>query len=334
MSNRNKYVFDRFSSATMGQDTEDLALSENIYSYMKAMADIDEVRNDPSFNLVMSETAGLVNKHYDRVPGKQAINDLNFIKESLSEPLDKESVSSELEMLRTEAAANGVYEETQGWVSDFYSRSDSEKDSAILEKKRFIAAALSSGEENKVEKEIKSSGTEEKRPAKRYIVRYISLSAAAVIAVMILIGSLGTSSNPGKIYSSFYEPYKAVPYITRGSDQSSTFFNEGVRLYNSGDYKGSQEAFSKMTAPSGISGQALLLLGLSNLENGNYGSAVNNFIGVINEAGEYSKDGKWYLGLLYLKTGETTKASELFESLSKSEGFYMKPSQKILRRLR
>jgi TolA-binding protein len=323
MNSRNKYVFESFSSSG-GTD-----LAGDIDSYMKAMTDIDEVKNDPSFDSIMSETAGLVNMHYNKVPAKQTVKDLEFIKESLTDPQDKESINKELEILRLEGVSSGVYEETEELVSDFYSRSGREKDSGIIEKKSFIAAGLAAQEEAADYKT--TSRTEEKPARKIYLVRYVSLTAAAMIALMLLIGSLTPSSDPGKIYNSFYEPFRTLTGTTRGENNTSI---PGKTLYREGNYKAAEEAFSKLSANEKSSGEVLFLLGLSNLETGKYQSAVGNFNAVINESGQFAKDAKWYLALTYLKTGEIGKATELFQSLSKSEGFYMKPSQKILRRIK
>lgn len=318
----------------MGQDTEDLALSENIYSYMKAMSDIDEVKNDPMFSSIMSETEELVYSHLGKVPGKQALKDLNFVQSSLSEGSDKESISSDLDSIRHEAVQNGVYDKAEDWVTEFSVRKDREKDPSILEKKSFISSGLNSRENTEPVKTEEKVISIQKPAGKKLLIRYISLSAAALIAVMLLIGRLTPSSDPAKIYSSFYEPYKVVLPATRGENNSSDDpVITGKTLYRSGNYKAALDVFSKLTGPQST-GETLLLMGLSNLETGNLEAATADFTAVISESGPPTKDAKWYLGLTCLRNGNTAKASELFESLSKTDGFYSKRSQKILRRLR
>ena len=74
--------------------------------------------------------------------------------------------------------------------------------------------------------------------------------------------------------------------------------------------------------------------GVTELELGNYGRAIDLLGGVVNQKSTYAKEATWYLGLAYIKSGNKVKASECFELLTRSHGFYSNRSEKILRLLR
>jgi hypothetical protein len=75
-------------------------------------------------------------------------------------------------------------------------------------------------------------------------------------------------------------------------------------------------------------------LGMTHLALGNYNQAASLLEGVAGRQGEYSKEARWYLGLIYLKEGDKVKASINFEFLAQSSDYYSERSGKILRRLR
>jgi TolA-binding protein len=75
-------------------------------------------------------------------------------------------------------------------------------------------------------------------------------------------------------------------------------------------------------------------LGLSQLALKNYDQAINLFIKVVNDSGEYGKEARWFMGLAYLKLANKVKAAECFEYLARSDGFYRERSETILLRLK
>ena len=79
---------------------------------------------------------------------------------------------------------------------------------------------------------------------------------------------------------------------------------------------------------------ASFFLGITEIELNNTGKAIKLLGGVANRQSEYAKEATWYLGLVYIKSGNKIKARECFELLARSPGFYSDRSEKILRRLR
>ena len=78
----------------------------------------------------------------------------------------------------------------------------------------------------------------------------------------------------------------------------------------------------------------MFYLGITQIALGDYNQAITVLAGVANQAGELTKEARWYLGLAYIKAGNRAKASECFELLAQSSGFYRERSEKILRRLK
>ena len=75
-------------------------------------------------------------------------------------------------------------------------------------------------------------------------------------------------------------------------------------------------------------------MGISQMELGNYDQAVKMLEDVVSRQGEYLKEARWYLGLAYIKTGNTEKAAGCFEILAGTPGYYNLRAREILRRLR
>jgi hypothetical protein len=79
---------------------------------------------------------------------------------------------------------------------------------------------------------------------------------------------------------------------------------------------------------------ARFFLGITEIELENLDKSIELLGEVAAQRGEYAKEATWYLGLDYIKSGNKIKASECFELLARSPGFYADRSEKILRRLK
>jgi TolA-binding protein len=161
------------------------------------------------------------------------------------------------------------------------------------------------------------------------------LAAAAIIGAVFLIRSLLPSDDPQKIFNKYYEPFRAVSSVTRstGSGERESF-TKAIGSYKAGDYKTAATGFSEAMLNGTESFSAGFFLGITEIELGNYDKAIDLLGGVVNRKSEFTKEATWYLGLAYIKSGNKIKASECFESLARSPGFYSSRSEKILRLLR
>jgi tetratricopeptide (TPR) repeat protein len=332
MNSRAKNIFEKFSNPEDLSDMEDYymledpVLSEKIDSYMKARTDLNDVMNDPSLDDARSETRELVNSYFSN--SRHSELNKNFIKESLAELAEERKIRAEINEIRMEASGSAVNDTAASWVTEYNCRKEKEKDTAAKERKSFITESL------KTDPIIEDTVTELPEK-KRYITRYISLAAAAVIAAMLLIKSLAPSSDPEKIFKSYYEPFSTISNVTRGADnKAGTLYNSGLEFYRSGDFEAAGEAFKKAAATDANYGSPEFMLGMTYLEMGNYDEAAQQLSLAINNPGQYSKEARWYLGMACLRTGDIQKAKGLFKTLSESNGFYKERAQKILLRLK
>lgn len=331
MDNRIKYTFEKFSQPGELRDMEDYTqlddpvLSENIDTYMKARMDLEEIMKDASLEQIRLDTKVSVDSYVKS--GRRDTANLNYLKESLNELAEERKIKAEINEIRKEAALS-MENKSADWVADYNRRKNQEKDPAWEERKNFITESLKTndtGEESIVEK-----------PAKRkFLSRYATLAAAAVIAAMLLIKTLATSSDPEKMFKSYYEPFTTMSPVTRGnSNDSENPYNSGIEFYRAGNYTAAKDAFSKAAEINVNYGSPEFMLGITDLETGDYEDAIQKLSSAVNISGQYSKEAKWYLGMAYLRTGNVQKARELFETLAKSNGFYKERSQDILRRLK
>jgi tetratricopeptide (TPR) repeat protein len=174
----------------------------------------------------------------------------------------------------------------------------------------------------------------EKNKLLRYhFIRYVSLTAAAV-GLLILIRILLPSSDPEKLFKSYYLPFEAKSEIIRNSANISKINQDALLYYTSGDYKsaliGFTENFNKDTTIT----SSRFFTGITCLATGNYIQSVNLLRVLSVTPGEYQKEALWYLGLAYLKTGEKEKSVKCFSLLVQSSDYYRPRAEKILRRLK
>jgi len=99
-------------------------------------------------------------------------------------------------------------------------------------------------------------------------------------------------------------------------------------------YQVATAGFSEAILNDPASGSSRFFLGITYIAMNEFNQAIDMLDGVANQQGDYTKDARWYLGLAYLKTGNKAKASECFELLAQTSGFYRKRSERTLRLLK
>jgi tetratricopeptide (TPR) repeat protein len=308
---------------------DDNGLFREIGSFMRAKLDIEDVKNDPSFNITRNYVKEMISDYNKTVSEKinLKVNE-KFIKESLTEGISKYKSHDNF----TDSKAE-IRMLTADWVKEWHRNQQMKgtPDPKAEERKDFITASLKAEpvetrEETKIEKK--------KGISRSLLVRYISLSAAAVIGVVILLNTLLPSSTEN-LFNSYYTPFNAISPVTRNaSNGNEEIYSSAINNFKAGDYKSAVTEFSEVNLRNPATGSPLFYMGLSNIELGNFSRAVSELSTIAAGSGEYVKEAQWYLGLAYIKTGEKLKAAECFEKLAQSPGFYHNRSEKILRRLK
>jgi tetratricopeptide (TPR) repeat protein len=342
MKNRNRYTNDKPKSIEKTSldrfeddlliDVKDLELFNAISIYMKGQSDIDDIKNDPELNKTRDAVETMMSDY--KLNSSRNNDNENFVKGISSEKSVGQDMSNEINEIILESKIMDINLLAAEWVNDYNTRKENGNiiDPESKERRDFIASSLNSEfEEPAGVYMIK----EKRKTSKKMLIRYVSLSAAAVVSTLFVIKSLLPSGDPVKLFNSFYSPMDAVSPVTRGIDNNDAIsFGSAIMNYKKGDYQGAISGFSETLAKDPSSVSASFFLGLSQIELKNYDQAINLLTNVISNGGEYGKEAYWYLGLVYLKTKNNEKASECFEYLVKSKGFYSERSEKILRYLK
>lgn len=151
---------------------------------------------------------------------------------------------------------------------------------------------------------------------------YRTLAAAVTLLLMIGFGYwyVQRPAAPEALFAAYYEPYQA-PGTFRGEDPTDLEDNFllGLARYDEGQYAEAAEYFSRTLAKDTGKDLAIFLRGLSYLETNAPDLAEQDLQKVIaNEDSLFRESARWYLGLLYLKLGDTQRAQRTFEDMEDS----------------
>ncbi|MGA2405629.1 MAG: hypothetical protein ABSF81_02630 [Bacteroidales bacterium] len=318
ISNRTRDGFEKDLMA----DSDDSALFRTISEYMKGCLDVEDVKNDPALSVTEEAVRGMISGYNKNISGNK--DNEKFIREAFSEAASEENLIDEISQIKQEIGDNKLKEITAEWVKEWHENKqrDGGRDSKTEEIRDFITSSINS---------------EEIKPVKirPLFVRYASLAAAALIGAFILIKTLLPSYNPENLFTSYYKPFEAISPVTRSMNNNEPdIYSSAIGSYKTGDYERAAKGFADVIQKDPTVMSPRFFMGLTELALGNYDQTINLLTGVVNDSGEYGKESRWYLGLTYLKTGNKPKATECFENLAKSTGFYRDRSEKILRRLK
>jgi TolA-binding protein len=327
----NKAITDRFENDQMSA-VNDLVLFDTIGEYMKGWLDLEDVKNDPALSIARGTVENMISDYNKNIAANK--ENEKFIRESLSDKKNTDSVSEEIKNIRKEIADNRLNEITSEWVKDWHEKKQRSgiNDTKTEEIRNFISSSIDSPEKEPLKFTDEDSNNVFRRSL---FARYTIFSAAALLGAFLLIRTLLPSSDPGKLFDSYYKPFDAISPVTRSINNIETdSYSSAIESYKTGNYQEAAILFAGIMQKDTKAGSAQFFLGLSQLANNNFNQAINLLTGVANDSGEYGKEAKWYLGLTYLKTANKQKAAECFEYLARSNGFYRERSEEILRRLR
>lgn len=311
---------------------EDSALSESISEYMKGRIDLEEVRNDPGLPGMESIVKEMISD-YNKTRAKTKNNE-NFITDIFAKGISDEKLLDEISHIKLEINHSNINDISAEWVKEWHEKrqKNGAPDQKAEEIKNFITGSF-----EVEEKEHENFVTEKRKKglSRSLLVRYASLSAAAVLGVFMLVKTLIPSYNPDNLFDSYYEPLNAVSPVTRSSNTGeSDSYASAIERYKLGDYQIAAIGFSNAIIQDNSAIAPRFFMGVTQLALGNYDQAINLLSDVTVRSGEYGKEARWYLGLAYLKSGEKDKASGCFKLLAQSPGYYSERSEKILRRLK
>jgi TolA-binding protein len=319
----------------------DIALFKMTGSYIRALSDIEEVMNDPSLDDAKREAGKMVSEFKGRAEKLRANE--KFITDILSETDENRNIVDEIRNIKLEINEKQISELTADWVKEWHEKRhlSAAKDEKKNEISNFIKSSLEQdgpvNEDNYhtsiVDRQI-SEKRENEKHARKIPIRFIAFSAAAALALIIVIKSLIPYPGPDKLFTSYFEPFEIVSPVTRSAANERNLLYDAVSKYKVGNYKGAAASFADIMAGDTNQIAPRFYFAMSQIAAGEYEQAINFLVPVVKNGGEYCKEAEWYLGLAYIKTGNKIKARNCFESLSQSEGYYSERSEKLLRRLK
>jgi len=186
---------------------------------------------------------------------------------------------------------------------------------------------LSSLEKARKEKLVESAAK------KATAIRY-----AAAFAGLVLIGSLfmitGKNQGTASLYSKNFSAYES-PGPSRTPQLSvDDQFVKALQYYSEKDFLNAKALFTEYLNNNPENMQAMLLYGVTEMENKNYPDAKSSFNKIINNRNNlYIDHARWYLALCNIATGETAEAKQQMLAIKKSDSIYRNKARKILRNL-
>jgi hypothetical protein len=328
-------------SQKAGREKHDLLLNHDdeyllgrISEFFKGYFDAEDVKNDPSYHETTELVRSYISEYRKRKPGRKAVR--AFIEESLINQGSDREISQEISEIKQESNNKNIDNITAEWVKEWHERK--RKEPELTEQKaeirEFVTGSPDSvkrNAENDAEPEIRKPGFR----MKSIIISYTTVAAAAVIGLILLIRYFMPSADPDKMFARYYEPYYPATLVTRSAgSEANLSLRSALESYRDRNYQLAAVEFSNALIEEHTTDMPRLYLGITLIELNDLGRAVMALEPVAQRESEFTKDARWYLGLIFLKTGEKEKATEYFEFLAGNPGFYSKRSAKILRSLK
>jgi tetratricopeptide (TPR) repeat protein len=171
-----------------------------------------------------------------------------------------------------------------------------------------------------------------KTSASKYIRILSAVAAAAAVVTIVILFSTRHATNDS-LFASFYSPYQA-DFNTRSASIKNNGFELGCLLYQKGDYAKALDIFTKNRNTFTHNSAANFYFGLTALETGKLDVTEKSFLQVIEDNNSpFTLHAKWYLSLLYLKTGERNKAMQILKELDSTENYYTLKARQILEKM-
>ncbi len=307
---------------------DDAALSRRIDEFFRAEMDIMEVKSDPGYDETGKAVQVMISDYQANIRNTDIEK---YIRESMSGISNKETMNDEIREIRQEIKSKGLDEISSEWIREWHIKKQT-NGNGTREIREYITSSFAEGE-----KRLRLQPDHNRKTVlnRALIIRYISASAAVLAGVIFAVNVLLPSDDPGKLFEKYYESITAVSPVTRSMNGNITgMWSSAVSSYNKGDYHTALAGFSGLISADPSLVPPRFFLGMTHLSLGNYSGAINLLKEVADKQAEYSREARWYLGLVYLHEGDKDKAAECFKLLANSSGYYSERTEKILRRLK
>jgi hypothetical protein len=182
-----------------------------------------------------------------------------------------------------------------------------------------------------------SSPIKGRNPAKMWQNKFIRFAAILVIiagAGVILKYSLFRGVNTEKLYHQYYSAYDA-DVVSRSVQTDKVALDSAIISYCRNNYTEALSKLNIITAYDQKNYLAWFYQGLTCLETNATAEAIQSFNTIpVLWSSPYNEHRNWYLALALLHNGETAKATEAFNNISASGGYYADIADKILQQIK
>ncbi len=166
----------------------------------------------------------------------------------------------------------------------------------------------------------------------------IRLAVASIASLIILGTGLYLYSHrtisADKLFYAYYEPYDGLITARSENSEMADMLAAAMQKYEQREFESALVLFEAVLASDSENITSKFYSGVSYLETKRFRGAEESFTGIIkHEDNLFIEHAKWYLGLCYLQMGEDSKAKELFSSIARSESYYSKTANRIIRNL-
>ncbi len=206
---------------------------------------------------------------------------------------------------------------------------------------REIDSALEESDIMKIRSKLQTISKEVVKDRQRAIRMPLSkLAIASIAASLALILSIGgwilrQTSSDGEIYSEFYQPYQSTGIIRSGNTTMDNTLTEALQKFNAQEYESALALFRQVVAYDSKNPVVHFYSGASYQETGRFNKAIEEYEIVVKDRDNlFVEQAEWYIGLCYLQTQERRKAYRQLQRISKSNSYYSKKAEAIIRRLK
>jgi len=183
---------------------------------------------------------------------------------------------------------------------------------------------------------LNKKDTETTSGEKANFMKYMKYPVAATILVLIgfSLFQILSFKSPQEIFHLYYNPYQ-TDITTRSVINSTDKIQLSYILYQEGNYKVSFEILKNYLEKNTTDQAARFYYSMNAIELDKNDLAISELLTILEDSfTPYSLHARWYLAMVYLKTGDVEKARKYLKILSDEENIYSKRANTILKKLR
>lgn len=207
-----------------------------------------------------------------------------------------------------------------------------------VELHKYIRMTISDEETSILRYKIKRILSKSENSRSKFNKRKTAFYLSGMLVILLVIASVlfslwNNGISTEDLYAQYYKKYDSG-IVFRDGSENVNFLQQGIVLYNKGDYNNAITYFENGLELMENSSENEFFLGLTYMEKGLYTKAIQHFeANQLSDKDEYRFSSLWYSGLCYLKLNNQKKALEYFQIQVKENSDYAKIAEQIIQKL-